>query len=281
MIVLVRGTDVFHNRSNRILSAMASIALGRFNKRVLILQTTTKLPIEKVLMGAHITLDSLKQMNFAMEDTGMDALMRRIVMGPLTGEQFSDCTTAVASTANSLDIANVSKNADFEQYVLENINVFKELLKSANSIYDVVFILADASNKELTSALEEVVDSEVVCIPQGPAEKYDAAPDCFFAVEAFNMASYYNVKMLSKAYNSRKIFPVPYNIGFKDACLRQNARYFMFTNHSPGEFDGNAEFIEYVAKLVGNVLEMDEPVSRERIFIYKPKFAGAAVEEKA
>lgn len=269
MIILVRGTDVSANYADRILAAMASVAMGRFNKRVLVMQTTAKYPVENVLMGNVLSNDKLKTESFTMEDSGMDALMRRIVMGQLTGEQFSDCSTRVASTANSFDVAGISKDTEFSRQLLEGFNVFKELVKSAAAIYDTIFILADAEDKKLLAMLEELADTEVVCVPQGPAEDYSAAPDCFYAIDSYDAASYYTAKTIGKYYGSKKVFPVPYNIGFKDSCLRQNSRYFMFTNYNPETDDDNATFIDAVAKLVGNVLGVDEPYLRERRFIYK------------
>lgn len=269
MVILVRGTDKSANHADRILAAMASVAMGRYNRRVLVMQTTDKYPVEEILMGNMLQNDRLKSEAYSMEDSGMDALMRRILMGSLTAEQFSDCSTRVASTANSLDIAGISKDAEFESQLLENINVFGELVKSASAVYDSVFILADAGNKALVAALEEIADSEIVCVPQGPAEPYSAAPGCFYAVDTYDAASFYTAKYISKMYGSKLVFPFPYNIGFKDACLRQNARYFMFTNYAPESDDDNAGFIDSVAKLVGNVLGVDEPFIRERPFVYR------------
>lgn len=273
-VILVRGTQESGYYSDRITAAMASTAMQRFQKRVMILQTSTRLPVETIMLGSRLDAGNISTEVMSFTDTGMDALMRRVAMGPLSHEQFSDCCINIAKNMNGFDIAGVSQMPNAEAYFLENFNLFKELLKNASSIYDVIFILADVkgedeSKRSLVEKLEEIVNQEVVCVPQGPKVEFKAGKDAFLAVKNYDALSFFTAKAMSKAYGNKNVFPVPYNILFKDACLKKFAISFLYRNTTPETYDDNSYFAESVANLVGALTGMDEPHLKERMFVYR------------
>ena len=269
MIVLVRGTADSGNYADRIAVAMANATMQRFAKKVLCLQMTSRYRMEKVLMGKRIETNKINSAEFSFDDTGLDALMRRAEAGQLSSEQFSDCCINVAKQANSFDIAETTRNANVEGYLLDNIGLLRELIKNADIVYDVVIILADASKTELLEQLESIADREVVCVPQGPKKDIKAKEDAFFAVKNYDSLSSFTTKAMSRMYGTKLVFPFPYNIAFKDACLNDFALSFLSMNIAPDETDDNYYFTESVKTLTGSVLGLEEPVIKERGFVFK------------
>ena len=204
-------------------------------------------------------------------------------MGPLSYEQYSDCCINVAKNMNGFDIAGVSKMANPEAYLLENFNLFKELLKNASSIYDVIFIMADVKGEDeskvkLVERLEEIVDREVVCVSQGPKIDFKARKDAFIAVKNYDALSCFTVKAMINVYGTKDVYPVPYNILFKDACLKEFAVSFLYRNTAPEVFDDNSFFSDSIANLVGSLTGLDEPVVKERMFVYRKEPVGTAIK---
>lgn len=269
MVVLVRGTSESSNYADRILAAMASTAMQRYAKHVVVLQATSRHPVDQILFGKRLSTNHISTSEYSFEDSGMDALLRKIEMGHMDGITFSDYCIQIARSQNGFDVAPPSKRPDFAEYLVKNQNLFRELVKNALAIYDMVFILADCRDKELIPILEEIATQEVVCVPQGPKQEFRARPDAFIAVKNYDSNSAFNSKVMSKDYGVKAVFPFPYNIGFKDACLNQYAISYMNSNVSPESTDTNYFFVECVSQLVGNVLGLSEPVIKEHNFVYK------------
>lgn len=273
-IVLVRGTKKSSHYADRITAAMAANAMQRFQKRVLVLQATRRLPIETTMLGAKFNSENISTELNSFNDSGMDALMRRIEMGPLSHEQFSDCCVNIAKNMNGFDIAGVSKMPEFEKHLLDNFSLFKEMVKNAATIYDIIFIFADVKNADNTSLalleqLESIADREIVCVPQGPAIEYTASPGAVFAVKNYDALSSFTSKVMSRMYGGKEVYPIPYNILFKDACLKEYAISFLYRNTDPEEFDDNSYFVESLTNIVGSVIGLTEYMPKEKQFVYK------------
>lgn len=269
MIVLVRGTEDSGNYADRITLAMASAAMQRFAKKVLCLPMTPRYRMERVLMGKRLDNSRIDTSEISFDDTGLDALLRRAEAGPLSSEQFSDCCLNVAKQANSFDIAENTRSVNVDSFYMENINLIREAVKNADIVYDVVFILADASKTELLTKLEDIADREVVCVPQGPKKNVNAKSGAFYAIKNYDRLSSFTAKSMSRMYGTRLMFPFPYNITFKDACLNEFALSFLSMNAAPDETDENYYFTESVKDLTGNVLGLEEPVIKERNFVFR------------
>lgn len=130
MIISVRNMTGMDAHSSRILACLASSVVYRYNKRVLVLQIGIHSPVEDVLAGRKIRDSHILSSESAFEDSGMDALLRRIEIGPLSAKQFSDCCHSMVKGNNTFDVAGVSKVQDFDLYLTENMGFFRELLRS-------------------------------------------------------------------------------------------------------------------------------------------------------
>lgn len=273
MIILVRGLTDSHSQSyaDRITAAMATTSTMVYGKKTLVLQATTYSPIENILRGKMLKAADIKSTEYSFEDSGMDAILRRLQMGHLDNEQFSDCCHAMSKQMNSLDIAGVSKDKEIASTLAENVAQLRELLRNANAIYDVVFFFLRGDDTELLTVLKEneLYDREVVCITQGPCREKNADKNIVYAVKNYDRLSAFTTKVMSHAYNNRNIFPIPYNVMFKDACLSETALTFLSTNVNPDENDDNVYFSQCLSNLVGNLLGMAEPYVKERHFVYK------------
>lgn len=269
MICLIRGTNSSRNHTDRVAVAVASTIMQKYNKRVLILQTDNRFPAEKVMMGARIQSNTIRTESYSFTDEGMDALIRRTEIGPVSHEQFTDCCLNISKTANSFDIAGVPGKEDFGRHIVENETMFKQLLTSAAYVYDVVLITADATDNSLVKMLEENVDREIVCVKQGPKEVFAARDDAAIAVVNYDDASTFNLKAMAKAYGKKTAYGILYNTGFNDACLKDYALSYLFSNNTPNEHDDNYYFVRGLKFLVENILGLDEVELKDRDFVYR------------
>lgn len=259
MICLIRGTCISHNHADMVAAAMASTLMQKFNKRVLVLQTDSSHPIENVMLGARKSSQKMTSDKFSFTDDGMEALARRIEIGPISREQFTDCCLNISKTANSLDIACVSDKVVWTEEHLSR------LLTSAAMIYDVVLITADVPEIE---KLEPHVDKEIVCVKQGIKEAYSAREDAAIAVVNYDTVSSFNLKAMAKIYGKKTVYGIPYNTGFNDACMKNYAIAFLFSNNAPESHDDNYLFCKGVSQLVEGILGLDDVEVKERDFVY-------------
>lgn len=262
MNILVRGTKGSNTQdyADRILSALFTTTLTHFGKKTLIIQTDTNHPVEKVLLGKNMA-GPVSKNEFNFNNNGMDAIWKSIRSGEMNADDWSDCCHNISrQRKNGLDIADVSSNPEFTKQLLSEFSTFESIIKSASRWYDVIYIFADGNNEELiekltTSIIDgaNLIDKEVVCVPQSPEKKEEPDTNKFFAVKNFDFASKFTVKEMAKNYG-KNVFPVPYNIGFKDACLEENALHFYSTNMKDEENDDNVKFGECICSLVSALL---------------------------
>lgn len=274
MVILVRGTkdSSSENYADRILAAVATYTFTKYGRKTIVLQATSSFAVENVLMGKMTRESGIRTNEYNFEDTGMDALFRRIAIGPLSNEQFSDCCLNIAAKQmNGFDVAKVSKTENIAEFMATNEGTTKELLKNANSIYDVVYILVRGCDTKLIKVLKNtgLIDREVVCIPQGPCKESPSDPNVFYAVKNYDRLSMFTIKAIGQSYKSKNVYPIPYNVMFKDACLNENAVLYLQQNVEPDPVDDNAYFSECITQFVGSLTNLSEPVIRERSFTFK------------
>lgn len=265
MKILVRGSaeSGTENYSDRIVAALSAIAYTHFDKEVLVMQLTNKLSVERVLAG-KATASNIIGRGFSFKDSGMDALWKRIRLEKISPEEWKDCT----KTYNKLSIAEVSDKEDFSALCVKEFETTEALIRSAEAAYDVVFILAYSKDEELISLLKEkkLIDKELVCIEQGPAKKkVDGAA---YIVKNFDFASEFSVKKMCSLYGTKAVYPFPYNIGYKDACLNEMAITFLGNNAHIRRDNVNYEFIESVMKAVGSLIgvKVEEVIDNGFVF---------------
>lgn len=275
MRILVHGTNESSNYADRILTALATICLTKYGKQCLILQLNTKHPIEDVMVGRNTQATTIKG-EFSFSDSGMDALWKRVRTGGITSEEFSDCCKNISKQEHGLDVAQLSENSNFRNTVISQFEFFEKLVTAAEDIYKVVFIFVDNTDTELIEKLREsttlgqpLIDKEIVCVSQGSAEDVKVTPNTYIAVKNFDFDSEFSVKQMSGFYSTKNIFPIPYNIGFRDACLKKDAIRFLSLNVSPDDADDNLTFAENIGHFAGVLLGIEEPQTKEKMFVFK------------
>ncbi len=275
MRILIHGTNESGNYADRILSALSTTCLTKYGRKCLVLQLNSKHPIEEVMVGRDKATTDIKG-EFTFKDSGMDALWKRVRTGGVSEQEFSDCCKNISKQENGLDVAEVSENANFRNTVFSQIEFFEKLVVAAEDVYKVVFIFVDNDDTEMIEKLREetitgspFIDKEIICVSQGPKEDISVNSNTYLAVKNFDFNSEFTVKNMSSDYGTKNIFPIPYNIGFKDACLKKDAIRFLSLNVSPEEADDNLTFSENISKFVGILLGIEEPVTKEKMFVFK------------
>ncbi len=274
MRILIHGTAEGSNYADRIASALATTALTRYGKKVLVLQLNEKHPIEETLVGRAKQATLIKG-EFSFTDSGMDALWKRVRAGGITPEEWSDCTKNISKQDHGFDVAEISQNKNFHSMILTQFEFFEKMVLSGEEVYQIVFICVDHDDDEMIKTLKEArilntpfIDKEIVCVPQGPAE-VTVSPDTYLAVKNFDFNSEFSVKNMENYYHNKHIYPIPYNIGYKDACLKQDALRFLSLNVKPEDSDDNIEFAECVSKFVGVLLGVEEIEDKQKMFVFK------------
>lgn len=270
--VLIHGTRANHGKADRIAAAVASVAYLKFSRKVLILPMTTRYDMISVLTGARNKTNAIRTRGYSFDDSGIDALCRRAEQGALAPENFTDCCTSLARTVNSYDVAGISKRADFGDYVARNARLFERMIKDAERIYDLIVLVADSTEMEAVEKLQGIAQTEVTIITQGNKKEVFARPDTIYCINDYDGASVYTYKKMKEVYgiqSDKKLYPVPYNIRFKDSCRTESAADFFSTNVKPDPTDDNCVFVECVARLTSAIVGMEEPVIQERRFVTK------------
>lgn len=272
--VVIHGTKNESQRAERIVAAIACVASLRFAKKVLILPMTLSYNVTDTIIGSKIKQNSIRSRGYSFDDSGVDALLRRFEQGTLNAEAFSDCSKNLSTVDNSFDLATNSKRLDLATYIVQNAVLIKKFLQEASKIYDLVIVLANADEEAALEVIENSVDEEVAVIPQGNHMDFKARDDAFYIVNNYDASSIYTFKRLKNIYslpNERKIYPVSYNIRFKDACRSESAIDFFTANVVPDETDDNFIFIQNIVNIINAILGTEEPLVEEKRFIQKER----------
>lgn len=275
MRILIHGTAESSNYADRILAAISTTCLTKYGKKILVLQLNKKHPVEEVMVGRNTDNNQIKG-EFSFNDSGMDSLWKRIRTGGITSEEFSDCCKNISKQEHGLDIAQISENKNFRDTVLNQFEFFEKLVTAAEDTYKVVFIFVDNTDTEMINKLREstilgtpLIDKEIVCVSQGPKEEVTISPNTYLAVKNFDFDSEFTIKSMGTDYNTKNVFPIPYNIKFKDACLKKDAIRFLSLNVSPEESDDNLIFSDKISEFTGVLLGMEEVEEKDKMFVFK------------
>jgi len=272
--VLIRGTTHDSQRADRITAAISCVASLRYAKKVLVLPMSLRYNVSDILLGSRLKQNTIKSRGYSFDDSGMDALIRRLEQGNLTAETFSDCCINVAKMANTFDIAANSKRPDLSEYIIQNESFIKKFIQTADGIYDLVILLADANDEKLLKTLENIADVEATVIPQGNKAEMTARKDSLYIINNYDATSVFNYKKMKGIYNiptEKKLYSVPYNIRFKDSCRTETAIDFLTTNVKPDQIDDNYVFMECLSRITGAILGVEEPLIREKKFVHKER----------
>lgn len=259
--VLIRGTYENNNRADRVAVSIGTCAAMFYNRKVLILPLTTSLNPLKVLVGERNKKNAIRSRGYTFNDTGMDALMRRVELGPVTAEGFSDCCTAIAKDRNTYDIAHISSRVDFSEHIITQEAQLTKLLKAANECYDLVLVITDACHNDVLRMCQRICDDEVTVISQGYKTESDSTKDSIYVINNYDASSVFTYKEMKKLYgisSNKKMYPFPYNIGFKDKCREFNAIEFLTYSYAEDKYDENYNFMEMIKRLTSAVMNIEK-----------------------
>lgn len=272
--VLIKGTKENPNRSDRVAIAIATCAALRLNKKVLILPLTTKFNPTDVLLGQRLSENKIITKGYRFEDSGVDALLRRIGQGAIDAASFSTVCTNITKDENLFDIASNPKSLDFEDSIPSIEVALSKILKHANKVYDLVIVLADTANDKSVEVLRKITDREITVIAQGPKVEVEDSPETIYVINNYDETSVFNYKKMKAIYgikSDRKMYPFQYNIRFKDACRLKNAIEFLASNINEDQQDVNYVFLEELKRLTGAAMGIEKPIVEERKFVTKER----------
>ena len=147
---------------------------------------------------------------FHFDDSGIDALVRRAETSGLTDENFSNCVSPTMQTEKAFDLIESSKSDGFEDDIAERFHIVREILETAGTMYDYIFIVSDSTNPKLTKCVKDISDRIVTVVRQTNAISpvhldEDEADKNFFLVGDFEPDSAYNMRFLKKSYGVKHL----------------------------------------------------------------------------
>ncbi|MBP3278480.1 MAG: hypothetical protein J6M44_05960 [Butyrivibrio sp.] len=262
MVILFKGTDKAKNYAPQALSLCAGLAATKYLKKTLVLQLTTKYPVEKYLIGKRVGEQSIDDNKYIFEDTGMDSLTRRAGVKSFTNSHFANAVVPAVSSDNLFDILKVSKKveADVEREVIQEPESVGAIIKSAERIYDNVFILCDGKADKVVEAVLPYVDKTVTCISQGKKEEIKApgTANSYYLVTNYDYKSQFSARHMQKLYGAKKMYIMPYNVDFKDYYTNENMIQFILSNTEPEKSDYSYHLITEMSKLTRVLIGDDE-----------------------
>ena len=280
MVILFKGTDKAKNYAPQALSLCAGLAATKYLKKTLVLQLTTKYPVEKYLIGKRVGEQSIDDNKYFFEDTGMDSLTRRAGVKSFTNSHFANAVVPAVSSDN-FDILKVSKKveADVEREVIHEPESVGAIIRSAERIYDNIFILCDGKADKVVKAVLPYVNKTVTCIPQGKKQEITApgAASNYFLITNYDYKSQFSARHMQKLYGAKKMYIMPYNVDFKDYYTNENMIQFILSNTEPEKSDYSYHLITEMSKLT-KVLIGDEE-DDDDTFRFNSKTFSRVVQE--
>lgn len=272
MIVMFRGTNISKNLAPQILSLYATINAVKYNRKTLVIQFMKSFPVEKILKGKQEAETEVKERNrYQFNDTGIDAILRKIENQKIEQETFDLACTAMLKSDNLLDVLGTSGKDDFLKEIVTRTDHIKKLVEYGVDMYDDVYILGDGKNIELMKLLNPLVDISIICIPQGNKEEIKEITtesgsdetaktnDFLLMVADFDKRSSFDVPRMKKIYDVKRIALCPYNTGFKDAYNSNNVLSFVLSNVEVEKHDANFELFNYVFDVHKQIMKNEEP----------------------
>lgn len=272
MVILFKGTDVSDNYAPEALAMCAGLSATKFLKKTLVIQLTSKRPVQQLLIGKRLKDQRINGQMYLFEDTGLDSLTRRAEITSLNVTHFDNACIPCLSSENLFDILEESKKIDSDviREFTENPNLFSIIIKAAKNIYDNIFVLVDANATEMIDALLPFIDKTVTCIPQGNKEEITAKSTekhCFLVTD-FDYKSTYSVRTMIKTYFAKKMYIMSYNVELKDSSRNQDMINFVLHNSNPDKSNYNYRVISDLTKFVEQLLEYEEKEEKEYLCDY-------------
>ena len=200
--------------------------------------------------------------NYTGVGEGISGLSRAILSNKISPEIITNYTKIVFNE-NRLELLT-DTNIMKEEYNTHK-NIFKDIIKTANKFYDLVFVDIDNDLEEdIKDSLLEISDIVIGCMHQNirSINKYMLARSQKQVLQTklvipllgkFDTDSKYNQKNITKYLREKRdMFIIPYNTLFMEACNEAKLADFfikfrgMLTGKGKVKEDKNTLFINYV-----------------------------------
>ena len=266
MVIIVRGTDSNNNKAAHITAMLAGMSSVKTSRKALVLQFNKSAAIEDLLIGKKRSETEIVNTGLMFEDTGIDALFRRVETQRISKEHFDSCCTPILNSENLLDIAVMSKKESFEEEMLEREEDIASLINQAKELYDDIYIYANSKNHELMDLLNKFAEFSVICIRQGNKEKVSNIPEKFiYLIAGYDKNSSFNIRYMRNLYKAKNMYYMPYSVEFKDAYNNGTMMNFLGKNEKTGAFDINFPLMDAMEKVLELYVDSKVPEEKEPV----------------
>jgi len=250
------------------LTAVAALLSTKYHYKTLITQTHYS---DLSLESAFIDMD--KQSNkgdLDIADTGVDALDRLLRSNKLTPENISNYAKSLLRDRLELLYGSFKNDIDSYSRILET---FPLIIDYASQFYDIVLVdLNKGYDSAEVNQILQKSDLIVLSMSQNKLllKKIFKSMDTLKILQEktiipvlgrYDRFSKYGTKNISRAFNyKKKIYTIPYNTNFFDACNEGKALNFIINNANINiatERDGY--FVSEVSTLTDAIIDVIKP----------------------
>ena len=223
------------------------------------------------LESAFVNMDRLgNKGSLDIADTGVDALDRLLRSNKLTPENISNYANSILKGKLELLYGSFKNDEDSYARILET---FPIILDYASQFYDIV--LVDLNKGYTSPEVNQILQkSDLIVLSMSQSrqmlKKIFKDMDTLKILQEktvipvlgrYDRFSKYSTKNIAKFFNyKKKIYTIPYNTQFFDACNEGKALNFMAENANANvSTDRNGFFLAEVAKLADAIIEAIKP----------------------
>lgn len=276
MIITFVGTEKGNNSAKKAAAMTAGLLSLANNKSVCLMQINyDNIDCVSYMIGKEMkesASGSLDAFNTTEILKGLDALTNKTNSMPvLSADDVYAATENLLKTENRLDVLGASKKENFDSEIRSQAKfdsvarVIKSLTASSDddtdkiSFYDHVVIYIP-NNCPRIGDLITMSDMNICCIRQGEREEpLLNEKNNTFLITHFDERSIYNIKYIKKAYSKddpkAKVFVMPHNVYFKDACIAQDLRRWLVKNYNPSIDEENYDFVHAMQNFVDYITD--------------------------
>ena len=216
-----------------------------------------------------------KRTKLDTSDTGIDALDRLLRSNKLTPENIPNYATPVMKGRLELLYGTFKNDTDSYSRILETMPI---IIDYANQFYDIV--LVDLNKGYESSEINAILQkSDLIVFNMSQSKhmlkklfkdmstlKILQEKTVIPVLGRYDRYSAYSERNIARSFNyKKKIYTIPYNTQFFDACNQgEAAKYFIDYSNADMGTDRNGFFISEVANLTDAIVEAIKPKISER-----------------
>lgn len=279
MITFIKGTERSHNGVLKVAALVAAMSSEIYQRKTLILQVADNLTDVEYLLTGHVKAEEAKEYanEINTEETGIDSLLIRAETERVVKEQFDSLIDPASKDTNGLDVAPRTVTENIEDTVLMKRTAMRDLMNFASGSaltdtpYDNCIVILNGKNPSLAYYLEKYCDNMIICVGQrkkdpetevkdedeeldADLKKKEAAArkdhNTYIVISDYEADSIFNKRFIQKEYGEKKVFLMPHNVIFNDACATGNVVNFVIKNRETDISDYNHGLMQEMDKLM-------------------------------